>query len=257
MAEYLSRLFFIFFVYSVGGWCVETVRVSLKEKMFVNRGFLIGPYCPIYGSGAALLDVTLNYYTNHPFLYFFLSMTFCGILEYVTSYVLEKRFKARWWDYSTRALNINGRVCAENLLQFGFFGTIFMCYVNKTILSKYYMMNESIRHIIMLVLFLIVISDFIVSEILIKKIKSDINGLAKDNTVEISKKVQELIKERNIFHRRMFKAYPGLKLNILHMDASIKDMIVSFLDHVKSELDIGDVKNHSEDEKEKAEEKNN
>ncbi|MCQ2979241.1 MAG: putative ABC transporter permease [Clostridia bacterium] len=215
MIELLSRLFYIFLIYSIGGWVVETIRVSLRNKNFVNRGFLLGPYCPIYGFGAVTLDLLLNNFLDMPIVYFFLSIFVAAILEYFTSYILEKEFNARWWDYSDRALNVNGRICLENLLQFAFFAVVIMCFINKRLLKYYYMFSPSVRHIICLILFIIVFCDFCISFYLTRKVKSDIKFLAKDNTKEVSDKVKELIKHRNIFTRRIFLAYPDLKLSKL------------------------------------------
>lgn len=217
MIEFWSRLFFIFIFYSFSGWVVETVRVSLREKKFVNRGFLLGPYCPVYGLGATCLDLMLGRLISRPILYFFLSMLIAALIEYLTSFIMEKVFHARWWDYSDRALNINGRICLENLLQFAFFGTIVMCYVNSKILCIYYAMKVPVRYAVMLILFLIVVCDLVLSASLVKKIRSDIKMLSRDNTIEISEKVRQLIKERSIFYRRLFKAYPGIKLKIKNL----------------------------------------
>ena len=214
MVEFWARLFFIFIFYSFSGWVIETIRVSLREKRFVNRGFLLGPYCPVYGFGAVSLDILLSKFVAKPVFYFFLAFLIAAVLEYFTSFIMEKIFHARWWDYSDRALNLNGRICAENLLQFAFFGTIVMCFVNRRILTLYYMMMIPLRYFVMLALFLIALGDTIISASLVKKIKSDIKMISKDNTREISEKVRELIKKRNIFHRRLFKAYPGIKLMI-------------------------------------------
>lgn len=213
MFDFLAKIFFIFFIYSVGGWIVETIKVSLCEKKFVNRGFLFGPYCPIYGVGALILYIFLDSLTDRPFLYFFVSIVIAGTLEYVTHYVQEKKYHARWWDYSNKAFNLNGRICLENLLQFGIFGTIFMCYVNKHIVDLFFKMSCPHRDYIMLTLFIIVMADNLISKILIKKIKSDIETIKGDSTYEVSKKLESLIKESNPIRRRLFNAYPGLKQN--------------------------------------------
>lgn len=77
-----------------------------KDKTLVNRGFLMGPYCPIYGCGCILIILLLKRYLNDFIALFIMSMVICSILEYLTSYIMEKLFKARWWDYSDRRFNI-------------------------------------------------------------------------------------------------------------------------------------------------------
>ena len=104
---------------SFAGWIMETISISIRNKKFVNRGFLIGPVCPIYGYGVVLVSLLLQKYQNDIIVTFFMSIIICGFLEYFTSYFMEIIFKARWWDYSQRKFNINGRVCLENLVLFG------------------------------------------------------------------------------------------------------------------------------------------
>lgn len=77
---------------------------------------MIGPYCPIYGWGALAITILLKRYIDDWIVLLFMSIITCGILEYATSYVMEKLFHARWWDYSRRKYNINGRVCLETLI---------------------------------------------------------------------------------------------------------------------------------------------
>ena len=100
----LCRVIFYFMIYSVVGWIYETTLCSITDRHFVNRGFLNGPYCPIYGSGA-LLDVLILGRIENPFLLFILGVLVTCSLEYLTSYVMEKLFKARWWDYSDKKFN--------------------------------------------------------------------------------------------------------------------------------------------------------
>jgi len=109
----------MFFTYSIIGWLWEVGMHAVQTGDFVNRGVMHGPWLPIYGAGGVMTLVLLNRIRPHPFLMFFSSTTLCGVIEYMTSWYLEKTNGARWWDYSGYFLNINGRVCAEGLLLFG------------------------------------------------------------------------------------------------------------------------------------------
>ena len=111
MLEEIKLYILIFFIYATAGWIMESTMISIQNKKFVNRGFLIGPVCPIYGYGVVLVSVLLKKYQNDLIITFFMSIIICGILEYFTSFFMEKIFNARWWDYSKRKFNINGRVC--------------------------------------------------------------------------------------------------------------------------------------------------
>ena len=100
----------LFFIYSFLGWILESVYCSIHEKHIVNRGFLFGPLCPIYGFGSLLLLVTLTPVVSQPLLVFAIAFLLTSLLEYVVSFLLEVLFKKSWWDYSHMPLNINGRV---------------------------------------------------------------------------------------------------------------------------------------------------
>ena len=130
MIRIIQIHFLLFLIYSFGGWFLESVGGILNVKKFVNRGFLIGPYCPIYGIGVICFTLLLSDYKNDLVVLFFLSMLVAGILEYLTSYFMEKLFNARWWDYSKNKFNINGRICLETMIFFGICGCLFLTILN-------------------------------------------------------------------------------------------------------------------------------
>jgi uncharacterized membrane protein len=115
----LYNLIYFFAFYSFAGWCLEILYYFKVEHRFVNRGFLYGPFCPIYGFGVLFLITFLNDYRNHIFVLFFLATFFTSVLEYITGYVLEKTFKTKWWDYTEDPLNLHGRVCLPYSLLWG------------------------------------------------------------------------------------------------------------------------------------------
>ena len=107
-------------LYSFIGWAYESTGYSLFEDgKFRNRGYFIGPYCPIY-SVVSIVNVFLLQGIADPFRIVFFSALVCTLIEFITSYVLEKLFNARYWDYSAYPLNINGRVSLPSSLFFGF-----------------------------------------------------------------------------------------------------------------------------------------
>ena len=123
-------LFLLFLMYSFTGWAIEVIGKLIEKGKFVNRGFLVGPYCPIYGVGCLSMILLLNRYINDPFTLFIMSILLFSFLEYFTSYFMEKIFKIRWWDYSRRKFNINGRICLETMIPFGLGGMLIMYIVN-------------------------------------------------------------------------------------------------------------------------------
>ncbi len=114
----LEHYFLWFLFYSFVGWMYESILVSCQQHRLVNRGFLNGPLCPIYGTGAILGVALILGNVHNPIIIFLISMVGATILEYTTSWVMEQLFHARWWDYSNFRFNLQGRVCLLGALIF-------------------------------------------------------------------------------------------------------------------------------------------
>ena len=115
-------------VYSFLGWCGEMVYCSIgQRRLCEKRGLLNGPLCPIYGHGAIVVLLALDGGCENPVLTFLLGAVLTSIVEYVTSYAMEKLFHMRWWDYSRYRFHINGRVCLLNSTLFGL-ASVFLCH---------------------------------------------------------------------------------------------------------------------------------
>lgn len=108
-----------FFFYSAVGWLGESIYCSVGARRPVNRGFLTGPMCPIYGTGTLVLSVCLYPFREHLVFVFFAGVVLCDIVEYITSYLMEKLFHARWWDYSNEFMNLHGRICLKHSIYWG------------------------------------------------------------------------------------------------------------------------------------------
>ncbi len=121
-----------FIIYSVIGWAYESLLCSVIERRLINRGFLNGPYCPIYGFGALLDIICLNSFSDPLAIFLFGALLNCT-LEYWTSFVMEKMFNARWWDYSDKKFNINGRVCLIGAIVFGLFCVLLIKVINPVV----------------------------------------------------------------------------------------------------------------------------
>ncbi len=121
--------FFLLMVYSLIGWCGEMLYCSAcQRRLCEKRGFLNGPLCPIYGHGALIVLFCLDGGCHSPILTFLLGGILTTMLEYLTSYAMEKLFHMRWWDYSQFKLQINGRVCLLNSTLFGL-ACVFLCHI--------------------------------------------------------------------------------------------------------------------------------
>lgn len=118
--NHAAVLFLLLIWYSFLGWCGEMIYCSIGQgKLCEKRGFLNGPLCPIYGHGALLVLGALSGRWENPAATFLAGMVLTSALEYVTSWLMEKLFHMRWWDYSNRRFNLGGRVCLLNSILFG------------------------------------------------------------------------------------------------------------------------------------------
>ncbi len=221
--------FCIFFIYSVIGWVIESCYVALKNKKFANRGFLIGPYCPIYGFGSLGMILYLNQYKDNIVTVFLLAIFICSILEYITSYLMEKLFKARWWDYSKEKFNLNGRICGKNALLFGLGGVIII-YIGHPIINKILLsINPKLLLIITIIALIIYITDTIISLNIVNKFKKTIISIdiKKDSTQEFSKLVKEvLLNNHQILQKRLLSAFPDIDLKkIANLKKDIKELL--------------------------------
>ncbi|WFR59875.1 cardiolipin synthase [Anaerocolumna sp. AGMB13025] len=112
-------IFYNFIIYSFLGWIYESTFVSITKKSWVNRGFLNGPIIPIYGAGATMVYIVFWRYRNQYLLIFTGGMVLATLLEYITSLLMEQLFHAKWWDYSDKKFNVNGRICLAASLFWG------------------------------------------------------------------------------------------------------------------------------------------
>ena len=201
-----------FFACSAAGWVLEVVCKLIQLRRFINRGFLIGPYCPIYGCGAVAITALLSRYRGDPVAVFLLSMLLCGTLEYVTSYLMERLFHARWWDYSQRHFNLNGRVCANTLIPFGAFGLLLVETVQPLCFGLFARIPDTARLALCATLCALFVTDAVVSVTVLGKIRKTANLSGADDTENITRCVREKLAEQGMLMRRTLRAFPYARL---------------------------------------------
>ena len=208
-------LFLIFFVYSVIGYIIEvTSCIIINRKFTVSRGYLLGPYIPVFGFGALIMITLLDKYRNDIFVLFILSGFLCSAVEYFASLLMEKIFKLRWWDYSHDKFNINGRICLKNAFLFGFGGVIIIRYFHPFLNNFLLSLSNNTIIIVGWILGSIIIIDTIVSTFIISKLNIDTSKyLNTDATDVIKEQVANTLTKYRIFYKRLFRAYPHIKLN--------------------------------------------
>ena len=209
--EYCIDLVLLFFAYALLGWCIEVTLKYFQFHRFINRGFLTGPWLPIYGSGAVLITLAVDGLApleSSVGTTFALSFVLCGTVEYLTSFVMEKRFHARWWDYSQKPMNLHGRVWIGNLILFGLGGVLITKVLNPVFLGVFGMLTLSGREILSAGLGGLFLADCVMSHFVLKLVKTGVESSEADSTEEISREVRLLLHDRSVFHRRFADAYP-------------------------------------------------
>lgn len=239
----LYEIIWFFFIYSFLGWVVEVIFAALNQGKFVNRGFLNGTVCPIYGFGVTLVVLILEPVKENFIVLYVASVIVTSVIELITGFLLEKIFHSRWWDYSKEHFNIGGYVCLRFSLLWGM-----ACMIVVTNIHPLF--ERLVRHLhngwsyavfyILIVLMVVDLVDTIASILRIKNRLKSIDELAEkihdfsdevgsniaDGTLVIMEKVdlekareeyeknrqkyQQLI-EKKIHGSRLFKAFPDLK----------------------------------------------
>ena len=209
----MGRYFLLFMSYSILGWVLEVLGKLIVKGKFINRGFLIGPYCPIYGTGGLLMTILLKKYINDKLILFLLAIVVCSILEYVTSYVMEKMFHIRWWDYSNYKFNINGRICLETMIPFGILSVIGLCYMNPFLLDKFSKVPDNLLTICVIILAILYIIDNIISFRIIFGLNDITEKINTDSTEIVTAQVKKTIQEGNkALYTRLIQAFPRIQV---------------------------------------------
>lgn len=189
----IFELLTYFIIYSFLGWIMESIVRSVCEKKIINTGFLIGPFCPIYGIGAIILFLFLDKFENKILSLFFVAIIVLTTWEYIVGVLLEKLFNTKYWDYSEQKFNFQGRICLVNSICWGVLGVIFVEYIHPFIQSLILKINPILLKYIIVIVAIIMFADMIISIIKVKNIKSTLERVEKLNK-EIKDKLKELRK---------------------------------------------------------------
>lgn len=221
--EEIVILIVSFFIYCLLGWIWESVILPLSRKQKpYNRGFLNGPWIPIYGFGAILVIVLFDHQINYPFYSLFINggVVAC-LLEYLTSYVMEKLFSRRWWDYSDKPFNLNGRICLEGFLCFGLFSVLAVEYVQPLFTKRLLLIDSDLLLIISMGLLFFFMIDVIVSVRVALKIDEKIEEFKmaiEDNEIKLLKNLQE----KQVEMQRLFK---NNQIKLQHQQIILKNLV--------------------------------
>lgn len=156
----ITEWLFFFYFYCFFGWCFESSYVSLRNRKWINRGFMRGPFLPLYGSGALMMLFVSRPFMAHWWAVYIAGALGATVLEYVTGVVMEALFKVRYWDYSNQKFNFKGHICLSSSLAWGGL-TLFLCYALHQVVEKMmYLIPKGILYGLVLVLTICIVSDF-------------------------------------------------------------------------------------------------
>lgn len=186
-----------FVIYSFLGWVLESIVRTICERKIINTGFLIGPFCPIYGFGAIIMILFLNQYKNNIILLFIVSVIALSLWEYIVGVLLEKFFHTKYWDYSNHKFNFKGRICLTNSIAWGILGVLFINYIHPFIIQVIGYMNFTYIAIGASIIALILLIDAIISVVKIKNIQSTLQKVEEINE-QIKQKLSELKEKEKI-----------------------------------------------------------
>lgn len=166
-----------------------------------------------------------------------MSALVCTVLEYLTSLIMEKLFHARWWDYSHRKFNVNGRVCLVNSIFFGILGCLLVHYINPFVSSFLNSLSSITLYIIGFILLAIYLADTIISIYIMFKFKFTTDNMHKDHTEEIAdeitKRVRDILSKKSFLHKRLLNAFPDMRAVLKQQKIKIE----KYIDEKKTEID--------------------
>jgi uncharacterized membrane protein len=244
-----SKLIWLFTLYSFLGWLMEVIFCSLRAKKFVNRGFLFGPFCPIYGFGMLLVVAFLTPLETNLFIFFISAILVTTLLEYLTGLVMDLLFHTQWWDYSNEKFNINGYVCLRYSIYWGILSVFVVKLIHPWIdnLANFLLFKFSVFSALMLVLyFLTDITFTIISLYGIKhvfellnnlkiKYEKDIALLQKHHLIsflafrsayaDFEKAQNQIIDHLKGHYIRIIRAFPDLRSSRYHIIDELKQKL--------------------------------
>ncbi|MDD3367317.1 MAG: putative ABC transporter permease [Lachnospiraceae bacterium] len=219
MSEYtISQWLFFFYFYCFIGWCYESTYVSIRQQHFVNRGFMRGPFLPLYGSGAIIMLIVSLPFKGNLMMIYIAGCVGATTLEFLTGFVMERLFRMRYWDYSKQYFNCNGYIFLQATLLWGFL-TIFMTqYWHKPIERFALAVPAKVMDPMVSVVTLILVIDFTLSF----KTALDLRNIllkvsqAKADMLRIKKRLDVLVAV-NGEDRQMFKLDLEIKTDELRL----------------------------------------
>lgn len=240
----IVQWFFFFYFYCFVGWCIESTYVSIKTKQLTNRGFMRGPFLPLYGSGAIMMLVVSMPFQDNIFMVYVAGCIGATILEYVTGVTMEALFKVRYWDYSNNKFNFQGHICLGTSLSWGFL-TILMTEVVHVPVERFVLsIPDMVLKVVTYVLSVVIFADFALSfkaaidlrDVLVKmeQVKEEMVHIQKRLDVMIALANQEVENRKSVLSESMNMAREELVESMSMRIEDIKSGIEKKMEQVKA-----------------------
>ena len=228
----INQWVLFFYLYSLLGWVWESSYVSIKSMKLVNRGFLHGPFLPLYGSGAIVILFVTMPIRNNIMLVFLLGMISATILEYFTGYVMEKLFHVRYWDYTNELFNINGYICLKCTLVWGIFSVLMIKIIHPPIESFLFMIPEHITIILLTFITIGIIIDLVISFCEAMNLKEVLSNVTENNS-----SISKLQKRLEVLCAFIEEDRRELKVKLNKNNNDIRNMVLEKLNFYEQMLD--------------------
>ncbi len=218
----IAQCFVEFIFYSFLGWVWESIYCTAQEKKWADRGFLFGPICPIYGSCVVIVSLLFKYvpFLSDPALPLWVIFVICfigsAIAEFGTSWVLEKRFHARWWDYSNMPFNIQGRICLPVSIGFGIAGILVVKFLIPAINDMHGIINPVIYELLALILAMLFGADFALTEASLSALLKDVENMHQEFLVRAQGNYEKISAAPGAISQRMMEEATSLEQRIEH-----------------------------------------
>lgn len=218
-----QEFYLIFFIYSFIGWCWETFPCSAIELNKIhNRGFLLGPSCPIYGIGASLSFAFLKNFESNLTIFLY-SAFLCCLIEYIIGYLLEKFFKKRWWDYSNYPFQIKSRVCLYGLLIFGLANIFIVKKLTPILIFFLSLASDKLVDYLLIFFLLLFILDLILTLNHLLKIFDKLDKIYLIIDKNISDYFSEINESERIANNKLLEESKKFKLKLIDINSNLKE----------------------------------
>lgn len=178
-----------FLTYSMMGWLVESVYMSICNRKLTNRGFVRGPFCPIYGFGALTVFILLRPYSDNNILLFVLGSLCATTLEYITALVMKKVFGQIWWDYNEKPFNYKGIICLESSIAWGFYTVFLFMFLQNMVAGIVALIPVRVGRVVGNIILVLYIMDF--SSTLYREKKDDIPETVSRQIEQVKEKLTQ------------------------------------------------------------------